>query len=264
MKKKIKNISPETILVEYNNLKLKNSIVIQGVHGIGRVGQLAVSYILRQKEPKKLLEFYSGYMGNFLLLTDRGRAVLPSYEVYHFKDNDQDYIIIYSDAPFQAFPEKGNFELAYLIFQEIYKRYKPSLIVTMGGIMVGQEEEPENVYYLTNSNDLDKRLKDLKIESLSPSPRTMQVVGFTGVLHGLATIYEIESVCFLAEVLYEIGDMKATKRVLEVLNKLFDFKLNMKEIEEELKREEEELQKILTKTEEILKKIKSTRDSYRI
>ncbi|HEC95900.1 MAG TPA: proteasome assembly chaperone family protein, partial [Euryarchaeota archaeon] len=52
----------ETFIVEKDKPKLKNSILIEGLPGVGLVGKIAVDYMISELKAKKFADLYSPYM----------------------------------------------------------------------------------------------------------------------------------------------------------------------------------------------------------
>ncbi|NPA85826.1 MAG: hypothetical protein GXO42_00230 [bacterium] len=247
--------------------KPKDVILLEGLVGLGSVAQLTAETIIKQKGAVKLAEFYSPYLGHIVLTTRPGYAELPRYDLYWFSHENTDYLVLYTQF-WQPKNDLGNFLLNYEVFDYIRKVYKPKFVLTMGGLIIKEtreEKEEEQVYYIFTSeeakNFMEQRLGQT-IENLTP--QYLQVAGAAGLFLGFAQLHNIPGACILVEVRDPVLDIYAVKKLTEEVNRIFNLGLNMKEIEEKIKEQEELLKEIKEKTEEILRRIKPQQDKYRI
>ena len=261
----------------------KNTIFIEGLVGLGSVAQIAAEALIKQKKAIKLAEFYSPYLGNIAITPEPGKIELPNYELYWFREDGQDYLVLFTRF-WQPRDEKGNFLFNYEVFQFIAKLYKPSLVVTLGGLVTGQQQEvplsqpgseeqrqeegtgsePRRYYIFTN-NEIQELVKQrLGTDELALAPQFLQVSGAAGLFQGFAKLLGIPGFCILVEVRDVVIDIYAAKYLILELSKALNLKVDLSEIEKRIEEQEEVLKEVKQKTEEILRKIQSKQTKYRI
>ena len=74
--------------------RLKNPILIEGLPGIGNVGRIAASYLIKELKAKKFAELYSHYFLPLVILQENASVHLLKCELYYKKAKDRDIVFL--------------------------------------------------------------------------------------------------------------------------------------------------------------------------
>ncbi len=237
--------------------KIKRPVVIAGFIGFGNVGKITVEYLIDTLEPKRILELYSDVMPHMVYAED-SIVDMPKIEFFHLKKGRRNFIILTSD--FQPSEESKSYRFSEIIFEELLKT-NPREIITTGGYAIDVEKDKPTVYAVGTDEKILKKFEKFGVKR-SPSVR---VFGAAGLLIGFSGIKGIPAVALLAETLnvpYYLG-LKGVKEIINVLNKVYGFKISLEKLEKEIEeyqelikqqKEEEEIRKFM-ETIEMKKKL---------
>ena len=125
--------------IDLSQLKLKNPIGIIGLPGIGLVGKLAVETIIEHAKPTKIADVYSLDFPPRVIVDENGIARFLKTEIYLWKRDEQDVIIVTSDAQPQSL--EGQFSYAKEI-SEFFKTLGVKMIIACAANVV--LSEPKN------------------------------------------------------------------------------------------------------------------------
>ncbi len=244
---------------------MKNSIMIEGLPGIGNVGKVAVDFMIEELKAKKIMELSSHSLPHTVFVKEDNLVELPTIEIYHTKVNkgkkQRDVLFLAGDI--QPTNEVSSYEFSETVL-DLMKDMKCHEIITIGGI--GLQDEPKKPRLLCTGTS-KKYIKDF-VSGTKISPKLYGVVGpiigATGLLIGLAKERKIEGICLLAETfahpLY-LG-VKGSQEVLKVLEKKLELKLNLKSLSEEIQKVEKEIMKRTEQLSQMMKKGQQTETSY--
>jgi len=213
-------------------LEMDDPIFIEGLSGIGNVGLIAASHLIRHEGVEKLADVYSPYFINpglpipGIMYTD-GVAELPKNEVYY--DLERNLIIILGF--YQGSTPNSYFRLADSIL-DLCENFGVGKIFTLGGYGVGQYLEDPAVHGVATSKDLVDLLKThgVGVEEGQKGP----ITGISGLLLGLGKERGFDGMCLLGETFGEFPDPKAAKAVLEALCGIIDIEVDMSELDKEV------------------------------
>ena len=227
--KKIKDWEIKTI----HKPKLKNPILIEGLPGIGNVGKIVIDYIIEEIDAKKIMTFFSFDLPNTVFVNENNLVELPKIELYHKKINNQDYLFLAGDV--QPASEKASYVFSEIILDLIEKQGCKELI-TLGGIGLGEVPEKPKVFCAGNSEEfvkkfLEKGAKNNVYGLVGP------IIGISGLLVGMGEKRKIKATAILAETLGHpmyLG-LKGARATIKLLNKVYDFNVNLKSLNKEIK-----------------------------
>lgn len=221
----------KTIIIELEEVELKNPVLIEGLPGLGMVGRIAVKYLIRQLGAKKFAELYSPHFAYYVLVNKEGIITLLKNEFYYWKNSygDNDLILLTGDS--QAQTIEGQYEVAETIL-EYAKKKNVKVIITIGGYRKDVVSTPQVYASATNSEILKKALESGSISSPSGSP----IVGAAGLLIGLAKFKDIGGLCLLSETPGYMPDPRAAKSVLVVITRMLDLKLDLTDLDREIEK----------------------------
>ena len=246
------------ITKENKEPKLENPVFIEGLPGIGNVGKIAVDFLIEEFKAKKLYTFFSHKFPHSVFVNEENLVETPKLELYYKKfngSNKRDLLLLTGDI--QPIDEESCYSFCEEVLK-IVKQYHCSEIITTGGIGLQQIPENPKVYCTANDEVLLKQyLKNgLHIEKnifgiVGP------IVGVSGVLLGLGKKRKVKGVALLAETFGHpmfLG-IKGAKELLKVIEKKFEYGINIKRMSKEIIQVEKELMK---KTKEWLSEHPST------
>jgi uncharacterized protein (TIGR00162 family) len=232
----------ETFIKELVRVKLKNPIIIEGLPGLGLVGKIATRHLIRQLKAEKFAYLYSPHFPYFVLVNKKGSVRILCGTFYFWKNEkgENDLILFTGDS--QAQTIEGQYEISDRIL-DFAKQYNVEFVVTIGGYRMEAKDKPKVIAAATNQNLLNKALQAKAIVSPMGSP----IVGTAGLILGLAPFKKIDALCLLGETRGYLPDPKAAKSVLEVLQRILGFELDLAVLDDEIAKAEKivaRLQKI--------------------
>ena len=119
--------------------KPKDSILIEGLPGMGNVGKVAIDFIIDSVKAKKLYEIYSTKFPHSVFINERNMVELPKIEIYYKYFKNKLFLFLTGDV--QPLDEESSYEFCNSIL-DIAQKFKSSEIITLGGI--GLSEVPKN------------------------------------------------------------------------------------------------------------------------
>ena len=213
-------------------------MIIEGLPGLGSIGTIVASYLIRQSKAKKIAVLHSPHFPYYALIDRRGVARLPRNEFYYCKSEDgkKEYVIITGDSQPQS--AIGQYEVAEKIV-EYAAKYNARLLITVGGYSSNETSQPKVIGAAT-SNKLSKELARLGVVI---NKMGIPIVGVAGLILPLAGSQAVDAICLLGETVGYVPDPRAAKSVLAVLSQMLDLKLDL-DLEQEIKRMSELEEKI--------------------
>lgn len=232
----------KTIIVEMEEIDLKNPVLIEGLPGLGMVGRIAVKYLIRQLGAKKFAELYSPHFAYYVLVDKEGIITLLKNEFYYWKNEhgDNDLILLTGDS--QAQTVEGQYEVADTIL-EYAKKKNVKIIITIGGYRKDVVSTPQVYASATDSEVLKRALEAGSLSIPSESP----IIGAAGLLIGLAKFKDIKGLCLLSETPGYMPDPKAAKSALMVIARILHLELDLTGLDREIEKivkVEEEMRKV--------------------
>ncbi|MBS3112529.1 PAC2 family protein [Candidatus Woesearchaeota archaeon] len=224
------------------NIKISNPIFIGGLPGIGNVGKITIDFMISELKADKVAEFTSDYLPYSVFVNEDNLIEIPKIVLYHKKIKNQEFLFLTGDA--QPIDEPSTYQLCYKILEFIEKHHCKEMIC-LGGI--GLQSEPKNpkVYCTANNKKIIARYKkEIKLNN-NISGLVGPIIGLSGLLPGLAGRRNIDAMILLAETfahpLY-VG-IKGAKEIVKLLNQKFNFKIDIKKLEKDIKDIEQSVKK---------------------
>lgn len=248
----------ETFVKEKTKVRLKDSVLIEGLPGLGMVGRITTRYLIKQLDAKKFAELYSPHFPYYVHVNKKGSVRLLRGDFYLWKNNtgENDFIFLTGDS--QAQTIEGQYEVSSCILS-FASKLNTKLIVTLGGYRKEVEEKPRVVAVSTNPKILEKALQANALLGSSGNP----IVGTAGLLLGLAKFENVDALCLLGETRGYLPDSLAAKSVLEVLQKMFGIKVDMSDLDKEITKSKQivaKMREIEQRREEYARKKRKTEE----
>lgn len=229
----------ETYIKELKQITPSNAVLVEGFPGLGLVGKIAIRYLIRQLRAQKFAHLYSPHFPYFVLVNKKGAVRLLRGSFYFWKNEAgvNDLILFTGDS--QAQTIEGQYEIAGRML-DFAQKYAVKTIVTIGGYRMEAKGKPKVFAAATSPELLNKALQAGASVSAFGSP----IVGTAGLILGLARFKDIEALCLLGETRGYLPDPLAARSVLEVLNSLFNFNVDLTALNEEIAKAESMLTRL--------------------
>lgn len=221
----------EDIVVVYNERpKLKDPVFVEGLPGVGNVGKLAAEHLVDQLKAVKFAELYSKFFPPQILVNDSGTVRLVSNTLYYVSRPDAVNDVVIMTGDYQGLTPDGQYELSDKTLQ-ILKELGVRRIYTLGGYGLGKMIEKPRVLGAATDPELVEEMKKFGVTFSKGEPGS-GIVGASGLLLGLGTIYGMRSACLMGETSGYFVDPKGAQAVLEVLAKILDVKIDLSALED--------------------------------
>jgi len=204
---------------------LRSPILIVGFPGLGKVGKIALRYLVRSLGCDLVGLLTSPCFSAHAIVTKDGSARLVRGELYMKRlDSGQDLLLLTGDEHYEDI--EGEYEASFKLLT-FFKRRGGKMIITIGGHTTPSETPSAVFCFATKKSLLAKALSAGSVQAATGTP----IVGISGVLVGLAKIRDMPALCLLGETLGLMPDFKAAKNVLVVLTKLLGFDVDLAPLE---------------------------------
>ncbi len=235
--------------------KMNQSILIEGLPGIGNVGKIAADFIVDSLKAKKLYEITSDSFPHSVFVNEKNLVDLPSIQLYYKKTKENNLLILSGDI--QPLDERSCYEFCEEILK-LLEKLNGKEIVTLGGIGLPKIPKKPKVYCTANK----KRIIDkYKTKNLNPNIFGVvgPIVGVTGLLIGLASQKNLDAIALLSQTYTHPAylGIKGARELLKILNQRFNLDLDLDQLDEEIEEMEQEL-KTTQEISEVQKKPKQT------
>ena len=203
-------------LESFQDRRLKDPILIEGLPGIGQVGKLVAEYMIQQLGAEKVGEIHSIYFPPQVILDENGLARLARNELYLYSTEEKDFLFLVGDH--QSTSSEGHYILADH-YCELAAELRVKRIYTLGGFGVGHLVNEPRVLGAANRAELREEIGAAGVVFTRAEPGG-GIVGAAGLILGLSAPRGIEAVCLMGETSGYIVDPMAAASVLAVLSKL--------------------------------------------
>ncbi len=217
---------------EFCKPKLKDSIFIEGLPGIGNVGKVVIDFIVDELKAEKICEITSNTFPHSVFVNEENLVELPKIELFYKRIEGRDLLFMGGDV--QPIDETSSYDFSEKVL-DLIQDFGTKEIITLGGIGLGEIPKKPKIYCTGNSKDMIEKYKGSKVQSklygvVGP------IVGVSGLLLGLASQRKINAIALLAETyghpMY-LG-VKGAKEVLGVLNENLSLGVNVDKLEKEI------------------------------
>jgi uncharacterized protein (TIGR00162 family) len=239
----------ETKVVYSTKPKLKNPILVEGLPGFGQVGRLAAEHLIKEFKGKKFAEVYSPHFPPQVMMRNDGFVEMITNSLYYVKHPKRDMILLVGEA--QAATITGQYDICEKILDAV-EELGCKEVVTVGGYATGKLMKEPSVFGAANSKKMISDLEKLGVTFKTKGNRG-GIVGASGLLVGLSALRNIDAVCLMGETPGHplLIDAKAAEKVLDVLAKHLNMKIEMGALEKRAK----ELEKFRLGLEKMMQKM---------
>jgi uncharacterized protein (TIGR00162 family) len=205
----------ESVIVRMvDDVRLRNSVLIVGLPGIGNVGKITADFLIESLKAKKLADVFSHHLPPQVLMNEDAMARLVRNELYYKKRKEGDLIIFTGD--FQGLTSQGQYEICYKVL-EVGTKFDVKQIITLGGYQIGKLMENPRVLGAYTSKDLKDEIEKSGVIFSKNEPGG-GIVGGAGLFLGMGIeLFELPGVCLMGETSGYFTDPKSAKQVTKVL-----------------------------------------------
>lgn len=220
------------------DFKLKKTILIEGLPGIGNVGKVAVDFMIDNLNAKKIAKITSDSFPHVVFVNEKNLVELPSIEIYHKKIKGRDILFLSGDV--QPTDEASCYDFCNKLL-DFLEEFGCEEVITSGGIGLPKIPEKPRVYCTANSKKMFAKYK---------SPNLMNnvygvvgpIIGVSGLLVGLSKERNIPSIALLAETYSHptyLG-IKGAREILIIINEKLGLGLDISQLDDEINELEKE------------------------
>ena len=244
---------------------LNSPNLICGFPGTGLVGKLAVDYLIKELDAIHMADLFSCYFSPQVIIQSDGTTSIVKNSLYYVKSNNitvnkksikniskpdgqldhsaadeaksntslklvdgslfssNDLILLTGDS--QPVVPGSEYILSEQLLDLITK-FKISNIFSLASYVTGTFVNEPKIYGTATNQDIVKSFRSLNISTLDNG----NITGMNGLILGLGKLRGIEGTCLLGETSGYVIDAKASKNILEILNKILGIEINMDEI----------------------------------
>ncbi len=218
----------------------KNPIIVEGFPGFGLVGSIAAEFLIEHCKCELVGTHWFEKLPATIAVHE-GKIIKPLNVYYNGAHN---IVIIHAISSGPGM----EWEISDFILQ-LAEELKAKEIISLEGVGSMETENPK-VYYTTSDESRNEKLNGLGIEMLKEGI----IIGVTSALLMKSTV---PITAFFAETHSELPDSKASAKIIEVMDKYLNLKIDPKPLLEQAQKFEENLNRILKQgmaTQEQLKK----------
>jgi uncharacterized protein (TIGR00162 family) len=227
----------ESVIIKIvDEVKLKNSVLIVGLPGIGNVGKITADFLVEKLKAKKLADIYSYHLPPQVLMNEDAYARLVKNELFYKKRKDGDIVIFTGD--FQGLTSQGQYEICFKVL-ELGKKLDIKKIITLGGYQIGKLMEIPRVLGAYTSESLRREVEKLGVVFSKNEPGG-GIVGGAGLFLGIgAELFELPGICLMGETSGYFTDPKSAKQVTKVLVDYLKLGMDTLDLDEKIREIEE-------------------------
>ncbi len=252
-------VDMETTIKVLEKPKLKKPVFVEGLPGIGNVGRIAAGYLISELKMKKFAELYSQHFLPIVLLHEDSVASILKCEFYY--SAKENLIVLTGDT--QSISPEGHYDVCDKILDFIEKM-EVKEIIALGGFAEQEAVAEPKVIGAVNDKSLLKKYEKYDID-FGKEHTVGTIVGASGLLLGLGKIRGMNGLCLMGETigLPLVTDPKAADRVLQVISKILDIKLDLSKLEKTIKEMEEKIMKTEKIHKDILEEMPKTKEDIK-
>ncbi len=218
-------------LIREAPVRMDRPVLIGGLPGLGSVGRIAASFLIRELGARRVAVLYSPHFPHYGIVNSKGVVRLPKNEFYYWRGGSDGAELLILTGDCQPQSPRGQYEVALRILE--YAKSKSVELIAMIGGYSSEERERPRVYGAANSPVWMERLKGLGVEvDVSGVP----IVGMAGLIPALARSEGLDALCLLGETVGYMPDPKAAKAVLSVIRGLLGLELNLSNLDPDIER----------------------------
>ncbi|MGC8547856.1 MAG: proteasome assembly chaperone family protein [Candidatus Micrarchaeia archaeon] len=214
--------------IVYKKVSLRSPILIVGLPGIGNVGNLAAQYLVQKLNAKEFATLYSPHFPYIVIATPDGGFRLVSNRFYYYKNKKLSHDLVILIGDYQPASSEGQYEVNDKIVR-FFKSLGGKEVYTLGGYSTEDRYVPNpRVFGVTKSKAMHEKLEKAGVVfNIAPS---LSIVGAAGMVLAFADEQHMQVACIMGETGMLEVDANSAKSVLEVLSKLLNIDIDLKDM----------------------------------
>ncbi|MGP3667395.1 MAG: PAC2 family protein [Candidatus Bathyarchaeota archaeon] len=231
-----------------SELSLSQPCLLCGTMDSSLIAKHVIDYLIEKLNAKLFREIYSNYFPSYVLVKNDGTVELMKNELYFWRNNTQKNDLVLFTGNTQPLTPEGQYEVAYEVLN-LAEELNVKKVFTFSAYLVKgySDNGKPKVYAVATEKETLNELKKYNIKILDKG----YVRGLNGLIFGLAKLKKIEGICLFAETVSYLTpsgrmvvDVKPVQTILETLTKILDVKIDLAEIEKQVKLTEDFIRKL--------------------
>ena len=210
-----------TVIKPLKSFEVDNESLLVGLPGMGRVGFTSLNFILSRVKHKIVAELYSTSFPSHLIVRDSGVSELLLGKLYKGDG------LFFFTAETQPQSSEGQNEICYELLNYLTSKGKISSVISTAAYVMPEVSEKRRTFVTGNNEEMVK-----KLEASGGTPlREGVIMGINGAIVGWSKYFGIKAAVVLGEtwsaiVEFNETDYRATKAVIDLLNKYFNLNID--------------------------------------
>lgn len=227
-------------VVEIAEPDLDVPAMIEGLPGVGHVGKLAAEHLIEEFDGVLVRRIHSEHFPPHVSVGDDGVASLACAELYAVEAGGVDLLVLAGN--YQAVDAAGHYRLTEG-FLDTAEALGATEVIALGGAPTGELVDEYTVIGAVTDRDHRDRFEAAGVE-FPPGEPAGGIVGTSGLLLGLGARRGMPSACLMGETSGYLVDPMSARAVLEVLERVLGFEVDMATLEERAEEMEEIVRQI--------------------
>jgi len=212
---------------------------VEGLPGVGHVGKLVAEHLVEERDGRLVRRVHSTHLPPQVSVDD-GLTQLVGAKLHAVETDGQDLLVLTGDH--QAQDTVGHYGLAEA-FLDLAEELDAERVFALGGVPTGELIESYDVIGATTTEAGKAELDAAGVEFRNDEPAG-GIVGVSGLLLGLGERHGVDAACLMGETSGYLVDPKSAQAVLEVLQDILGFEIDVGTLEERAEEMEEVVRKI--------------------
>jgi len=196
--------------------KVEDGVLIEGLPGIGLVAKVAVSYLIKKLQVRRICRILSPHFPSIGYISE-GRLVFSFADIY-FSEKPINLFLLYGNS--QPSTSFGQYDFCEKVVR-FANEHGCSMVLTLGGYGKESVSPRREIYCSSTNTDLleewSKKVGGLKYSG--------QIVGAAGLLAVLASEAGLKNFSMLVETAELTPDFLAARRALEATIRLLNLQI---------------------------------------
>ncbi len=219
-------------VLELDNFVTNDTVAVLGFVESTTLGLLTSSYLIEQEKLHQVAQVKSIHIPPVTVFI--GRKLRSPFRIYMRKDGK--LMVITCEVPID---DDGLYEISSVLLEWLQKK-KVKEIVVLEGIPVKGIPETRPVYVAAEPNNI-KKFSEIGVEDAESAI----IAGMGGAIINESLGKKMTALSLMTQSSVDIPDPGAVLSIIEVLNKVYGFNINVQILEESVKKLHEEMSKVI-------------------
>lgn len=211
------------------NWVVSKPVLISGYPGLGRIGEVALRFLVKGLSAKQIGSVTSPYFSTQAVIGRDGVARLTAVRLYLKPRADGDLLLALGEQHQELMG--GEFETCRTLLS-FFKKVGGDSVITVGGHMEPPREDLKTYGFASDARCVEQ----LKSAGITLAPAGTPIVGAAGVLLGLSRLLGLRGIGILGLTNSEGPDLESARHVLNNLDALLKLGLDFSEFDQETQR----------------------------